>query len=183
MNRDLIKVALRQNAIYISEDEKVTENSVLNTTSSILVANVADLGFGFSEPLLQTINQCGLSTKKAILNTLQEVMGTDKNWTPLVKGWDVPTGEGIYDHIVTFFANTFIKTKGVTLSCGHLIPENTFPLERYNGCPYCGQAMQTSDEIHYGQASSLKVLELWGDKELQAHYVNLLNAKTALDAT
>ena len=183
MNKDLLKIALRQNAIYISDEEKVTENRTLNSSSSVLVANVADLGFGFSEPLLQSINRCGLSTKKSILNTLQEVMGTDKNWTPLVKGWDVPTGEGLYDHIVTFFANTFSKTKGVTLSCGHLIPEDTFPLERYNGCPYCGQAMQSSDEIYYGQGSSLKVLELWGDKELQEHYAHLLNSKTALDAT
>lgn len=178
-----MKVALRQNAMVIFDEDKVTENTNLNATSSVLVANVADLGFGFSEELLRAINQCHLKTKKEILVLLQEVMGTDKNWTPLVKGWDEPTGEGLIDHVVTFFANTFKGFKGTKLSCGHIIPENTFPLERYNGCPYCGQAIQTSDEIFYGQGSSLKVLELWGDEELQAHYRSLLNSKTALDVT
>jgi hypothetical protein len=148
-----------------------------------LVANVADLGFGFSEDLLSAINQTTLKNKQEILALLQEVMGTDKNWTPLVKGWDVPTGEGLIDHVITFFANFFNSKKGTRLACGHIIPENTFPLERYNGCPYCGQAIETSDAIFYGQGGQLKVLELWGDKELQAHYLALLNAKTALDAT
>ena len=183
MNKDLIKVALRQNAIVILEADKTAQNKTLNTTTSILVANVADLGFGFSEALLHAVNQCNLTSKKEILTLLQEVMGTDKNWTPLVKGWDTPTGEGLIDHVVTFFANTFKISKGVELSCGHVIPDNTFPLERYNGCPYCGQAMQTSDEVFYGQGSSLKVLELWGDEELKRHYEALLSSKTALDAT
>jgi len=183
MNQDLMKVALRQNAIAIFDEDKVNVNSTLNVTTSILVANVADLGFGFSEELLREINHCGLRTKKEILSTLQEIMGTDKNWTPLVKEWDTPTNENIVDHVVTFFANTFKIGTGTKLSCGHIISQNTFPLERYNGCPYCGQVIQTSDEIFYGQGSSLKVLELWSDKELQEHYMVLLNSKTALDVT
>jgi len=183
MKKDLIKVALRQNAIVIFDKDRVNSETVLNATTSVLVANVANLGFGFSEELLRAVNQCSLSVKKDILSILQEVMGTDKNWTPLVKGWDEPTGESIIDHIVTFFANTFNSTKGVTLSCGHIIPENTFPIERYNGCPYCGQAIDSSSEIFYGQGDSLKVLELWSEKQLEAHFMALLNSKTALDAT
>ncbi|CAA6821344.1 MAG: Unknown protein [uncultured Sulfurovum sp.] len=178
-----MKVALRQNAIVIFDEDKVNESSRLNATTSVLVANVADLGFGFSEALLHATNQCGLKTKQNILALLQEVMGTDKNWTPLVKGWDTPTNESLLDYVITFFANTFKTGKGTYLSCGHLIPENTFPLERYNGCPYCGQAMEASDEVFYGQGSSLKVLELWDDEQLQAHYLALLASKTALDAT
>lgn len=183
MKKDLIKVALRQNAIVIFDKDRVNDNTTLNATTSVLIANVADLGFGFSQELLHTINQCSLSVKKDILSTLQEVMGTDKNWTPLVKGWDEPTGESLIDHIITFFANTFNSNSGTKLSCGHIIPDNTFPLERYNGCPYCGQAIDTSNEIFYAQGSKLKVLELWSQKDLQAHFMALLNSKTALDAT
>ena len=64
MNKNLIKVALRQNAIVILYEDKITDNKKLNTTTSILVANVADLGFGFSEELLFAINQCNLKSKK-----------------------------------------------------------------------------------------------------------------------
>ena len=70
--------------------------------------------------------------------TLKSVLGTDKNWTPLVKEWNVPTGESVYDHVVTLFANVFKTNKGTLLPCNHTIPNNTFPLERYNGCPFCG---------------------------------------------
>ncbi|KAB6338622.1 hypothetical protein, partial [Bacteroides xylanisolvens] len=73
--------------------------------------------------------------------------------------------------------------KGVKLSCGHVIPDNTFPLERYNGCPFCGTPFETASTEYFGQASKLKMLELWQEKELNVFFGDLLESRTALDAT
>lgn len=183
MNKNLTEVALRQNAIYIADEKIVNNDMPLNHTTSVLVANASKLGFGFSEELLKALNSLNVSDKKEILEVLKEVMGVDKNWTPLVKGWDEPTGESIVDHYITFFANLFPYSKGTKFECGHTIPDGTFPLERYNGCPYCGTPFVFDKDIHYGEGSKLKVLELWTDKTLEYFFRNLLSSKTALDAT
>ena len=77
----------------------------------------------------------------------------------------------------------FNSKKGVKLSCGHVIPDNTFPLERYNGCPFCGTPFETASTEYFGQASKLKMLELWQEKELNVFFGDLLESRTALDAT
>ena len=77
----------------------------------------------------------------------------------------------------------FNSKNGVKLSCGHVIPDNTFPLERYNGCPFCGTPFETASTEYFGQASKLKVLELWQEKELNVFFGDLLESRTALDAT
>lgn len=148
-----------------------------------MIANASKLGFTFSEDLIRAINNIFPKSKLDILNTLKDITGVNKNWTPLVKGWDEPTGESIKDHIATLFANLFGNRKGTTLQCGHLIPHNTFPLERYNGCPFCGTPFEFGEIENYGQGSKLKILELWSEKELNQFYIDLLQSKTALDAT
>jgi hypothetical protein len=183
MKNELLKISLRQNAIFIPTELTANKATVLSETTSILVANVAKLGFTFSEPLLQALNGVNPKYKVTVLEILNKALGTDKNWTPLVKGWDVPTGENVLDHIITFFANKFNSKKGTTLPCGHLIPENTFPLERYNGCPFCGTPFEFGKIENYGQGSKLKVLELWSEVEMTNFYKNILQSKTALDAT
>ena len=100
-----------------------------------------------------------------------------------MKGWDTPTGETRLDHWITWLANMFNSKKGVKLSCGHVIPDNTFPLERYNGCPFCGTPFETASTEYFGQASKLKMLELWQEKELNVFFGDLLESRTALDAT
>ena len=114
---------------------------------------------------------------------LKEITGVQKNWTPLVKEWNFPTGEHILDHITTAFANFFQSNKGTRLACGHVIPEHTFPLERYNGCPFCGTPFEFGAIENYGQGSKLKVLELWTEGDISQFYADLLRSKTALDAT
>ncbi|MDN3672509.1 hypothetical protein QWY99_05490 [Flavobacterium branchiarum] len=181
--KTLLQISLRQNAIYIPKDVVVGDSKTLSESTAMLVANVLKLGFTFSEELLQELNNVTPTYKVTILSTLQSVLGTDKNWTPLVKKWDVPTGESIVDHIATLFANIFKSSKGVTLQCGHVIPNGTFPLERYNGCPFCGTPFEFGEIEKFGQGSKLKVLELWSEKELNDFFVSLLTSKTALDAT
>ena len=180
---ELLKISLRQNAIFIPTG--LINSEVCNITESTVhfVANISKLGFGLSEPLLQTINTLNPTYKLKILKVLQEVLGINKNWTPLVKGWDVPTGERKLDHILTLFANTFKTKTGTTLPCGHLIPLNTFPLERYNGCPFCGTPFEFGTIENYGKGNKLKVLEWWAEEQLLSFMNNLLTSKTALDAT
>ncbi len=183
MKNELLKISLRQNAIYIPSEFVNVDYNELNGTTSVLVANISKLGFIFSEPLLRAINNTNTNKKLEILETLKNVLGMDKNWTPLVKGWDVPTGENRLDHIITLFANIFKTQTGTTLQCGHIIPLNTFPLERYNGCPFCGSPFKFGEIEHKGQSSKLKVLELWTEKDFKHFLESLLVSKTALDAT
>ncbi len=178
----LVSVSLHQKAIFISQEELTGSDAPLRETTSILVANLAKLGFGVSEDLLNALNKIKPTFQLALLDKFGEVMGINQNWTPLVKGWDVPIGESITDHIITFFTNIF-QAKGTRLACGHIIPENTFPLERYNGCPFCGTPFETNKLDLKGQGSKLKVLELWTGKEVYAFLEDLLASKTALDAT
>jgi hypothetical protein len=180
---ELLKISLRQNALYIPSEFITGKATTITGPTSVLVANVAKLGFAFSEEALQAINAVHPKYKLEIQDIIKEVVGVNKNWTPLVKNWEIPTGESLYDHITTFFANVFKTNKGTTLACGHIIPANTFPLERYNGCPYCGTPFEFDTAKQEGQGSKMKVLELWTEKELHAFYYSLLSSKTALDAT
>ena len=179
----LLKISLRQNAIFIPSEMIANDIKKLSGTTSVLVANVSKLGFTFSESLLHALNNVNPNYKLEVLEVLKEVLGTDKNWTPLVKEWNIPTGESVFDHVATFFANVFQTKNGRTLQCGHIIPDNTFPLERYNGCPFCGTPFEFGKIEKFGQGSKLKVLELWSEKDLNDFYISLLQSKTALDAT
>lgn len=179
----LLKISLRQNAIFIPSEMIANDIKNLSGTTSVLMANVSKLGFTFSESLLHALNNVNPNYKVEVLETLNEVLGTDKNWTPLVKEWNIPTGETVLDHIATFLATVFKTKNGTALPCGHTIPGNTFPLERYNGCPFCGTPFEFGTIENFGQGSKLKVLELWTEKELEDFYKSLLQSKTALDAT
>ncbi len=181
MKTNLLKVSVRQNAIYISQDA-ISERVVSATTLGFLT-NIKKLGYTFSEELLHKIDNISPKEKLIIFDYLKEITGSKLNWAPLVKGWDVPTGESKLDHVITFFANLFKSNEGSRLQCGHIIPPNTFPLERYNGCPFCGTPFHFGEIENYGQSSKLKVLELWNDDNINQYFKNLLESKTALDAT
>ncbi|OXE97417.1 hypothetical protein BC749_10411 [Flavobacterium araucananum] len=181
--QELLKISLRQNAIFIPSEMIANDIKNLSGTTSVLVANVSKLGFTFSESLLHALNNVNPNYKVQVLEVLKEVLGTDKNWTPLVKEWNISTGESVLDHVATFFANVFKTNNGTTLQCGHIIPMHTFPLERYNGCPFCGTPFEFGKIEKFGQGSKLKMLELWTEKDLNDFYKSLLQSKTALDAT
>ena len=184
MEKDLLRVSLRLNAIYIPDEIKSNDNITQQTLQ--FVSLLRSVGYAVDEPLLHKLNSLSAEQQEELLGVVNEVMGVGLNWTPLVKGWQVPTGESFIDHIVTFVANYFgdeVKMEGTQLPCGHLIPEGTFPLERYNGCPFCGTPFETSTEIFRGQGSKLKQLSLWGDAELHRAMENLLVSPVALDAT
>lgn len=181
MNK-ILKVALRQQAIYIPSTA-LNGATGMNPDTALLVANMAKLGFGVSEPLLRALEQTDAACQAQILEQLRDVMGVKLNWAPLVKNWHVPTGESYADHIITYFTNLLGLTGGTRLACGHLIPPHTFPLERYNGCPFCGTPLETAAIEHYGQHKKLRVLELWTLADAEQYLENLLASRTALDAT
>jgi len=183
MTQKLLKVSVRQNAIYIPDTNRVVEYKILNGTTSVLVANASKLGFTFSEDLLHAINNVSPKYKLEILEVLKDITGVNKNWTPLVKGWDTPTGEGVIDHIITSFSALFQRKQVTRLVCGHDIPHGTFPLDRYNGCPFCGTPFEKGNIEYTNQGSKLKMLTLWTNNDLNTVYTGLLQSKTALDAT
>ena len=180
MRNELLQVSIRKQAIFITNKNEKKDISELTLN---LVANVSKLGFGFSEELLHAINTKSITVKMDIFNALKEITGVNKNWTPLVRNWDITTNETRLDHIITYFSNLFNSKKGTLLQCGHIIPPNTFPLERYNGCPYCGTPFETNTLELENNSSKLKVLELWTEKDMKNHFKSLLTSKVALDAT
>ncbi|MGI4873077.1 MAG: hypothetical protein ACRYFX_18110 [Janthinobacterium lividum] len=182
MNANLVKVSLRQQALYVAPARSGALPVALPDATALLVANLARLGYGVAEPLLRALEATTPAEQQRLLTVFGQVMGVRKNWTPLVKNWETPTGARPLDYVLTFFASVF-QAPGTALPCGHVIPAHTFPLERYNGCPFCGTLFQQGTIRHLGQGSRLKVLELWTEADATGFLRDLLASKTALDAT
>ena len=180
---ELIKAALRQQALYLPVSENISETDETIKASFELVNNFSKLGYAVSEDALKALHKTSAAYKYILYQTLCDIKGINKNWTPLVKGWDVPTGESRLDHIATWVANIFKWNVGKTLPCGHIIPEGTFPLERYNGCPFCGTPFKFDELELKKQGSAKTTLELWTEEDAKQILVDLLQSKTALDAT
>lgn len=188
MNNTLTTVALRYRALYLDiRREDINLNSEATAPVMALVARLKENGFCLSEELLHALNAVSADTLAEITKCINNVMGVNLNWTPLVKKWNVPTGENRADHLLTLFTNLLggkkAGFKGTTLRCGHFIPEGTFPLERYNGCPFCGTPFHTANFVYKGQGSKLKELRLFTDKDMQNVFASLLASPTPLDAT
>ena len=183
MNLDLLKVSLRQRAVYIPKERIVCTNKSISEHTLGFLMNIKKLGYTVSQELLHVLDLVTPSDKLQIYDFLNEVTGMKLNWTPLVKGWDIPTGESREDHAVTFYINAWNVNVGIFLPCGHWIPENTFPLERYNGCPFCGVPFLFGKIGDCRQGSKLKILELWTEDDLNRFFKDLLESRTALDAT
>ena len=210
----LLKVALRQNALYIP-DSMVAQRAIQPGTLE-LVAALRRHGFGVSEDLLHAINGTNNEYRQLVVRTIKQILNVKLNWAPLIKNWEVPTGESAVDHIITAFYNQFpdlVKNDDYIcywydyddyyeandikyynreyftpkherfLACGHYIPYGTFPLWRYNGCPFCGTPFQLGKIECAEQGSKLKILDLWREQDANTYYQNLLASKTALDAT
>ena len=183
----MISVALRYKAIYLDVNtHDIDMQSEATAPVMAFVERLAENGYCVSEQLLHALNGVSATLLAEITHCINDVLGVELNWVPLVKGWKVPTGETLTDHVFTFFANALrghISLKGTTLPCGHLIPEGTFPIERYNGCPYCGTPFATSSFVYRGQTSKLKELRLMTKADMQRVFASLLSSATPLDGT
>ncbi len=188
MKHDILTgVALRYNAVYLDiKREQINWSSEMSPVVAAFVRRLRENGFSVTEELLHTLNGVEAGTLADITLVIDKVLGVDLNWAPLVKGWQVPTGESRLDHIITFFANIddqHLGMQGDTLPCGHFIPEGTFPLERYNGCPFCGKPFKTAGYVYKGQGSKLKQLRLFCEDDMLGVLRSLLESSTPLDAT
>ncbi|MBQ3926336.1 MAG: hypothetical protein II706_05020 [Bacteroidaceae bacterium] len=187
-DKALTKVALRYRAVFLDIcHEDVNMQSEISVPVTAFVARLKENGFCVSEELLHALNVVPVGRLSDITECINEVMGVELNWAPLVKGWDVPTGETLIDHCLTFFVNLLGGEEagftGTTLPCGHFIPDGTFPLERYNGCPFCGTPFETADYVFKGQGSKLKELRLFTIEDMQHVFSSLLSSATPLDGT
>jgi len=188
MNKEhLTRVALCYRALFLDINrEDINMQSETTAPVMAFIARLKENGFCVSEELLHALNAVSTNRLAEITACINDVMGVNLNWASLVKGWNVPTGESLADHIVTLVANIFGEEagfKGTTLPCGHLIPEGTFPIERYNGCPFCGTPFETADFVYKGQASKLKELRLFTLSDLKKVFTSLLESATPLDGT
>ena len=189
MNEQVLqKVALRYRAIFLPVDRDGLTGPFEPTVPLMaFVKRLKENGYSVSEELLHALAKVPAKTLGEITQLINETFRVDLNWMPLVKGWDVPTGETRMDHLLTFLANLFggeeAGLKGTTLPCGHFIPEGTFPLERYNGCPYCGTQFVTAGFVYHGQGSKLKELRLYTMNDMEQVFRSLLGSPTPLDAT
>jgi hypothetical protein len=186
-NKTLTRVALRYRAVFLDINrENINMKSEASVPVMAFVTRLKENGFCVSEELLHALNAAPADRLAEITECFNDVMGVKLNWAPLVKGWNVPTGESLADHLITWIANIFGKEagfKGTTLPCGHLIPEGTFPIERYNGCPFCGTPFETADFVYKGQASKLKELRLFTIEDMKHVFASLLASTTPLDGT
>ena len=186
-NMQLTKVALRYQAVFLSiSREDIDMKSEASAPVMAFVARLKENGYCVSEELLHALNAVSADRLAEITECINDVMGVKLNWAPLVKGWDVPTGETFADHLITWIANIYGEEagfRGTTLPCGHLIPDGTFPLERYNGCPFCGKPFVTAGFVYKGQGSKLKELRLFTVEDLRHVFETLLASATPLDGT
>ena len=186
-NQKLTRVALRYHALYLDIDrEEIDMSSEVTVPVLAFTARLKENGFTLSEELIRALNSAKTDVLVSITDTINDVMGCNLNWAPLVKGWDVPTGESYFDHLITLFVNVYDlkeKVSGTKLPCGHYIPEGTFPIERYNGCPFCGTPFEKGDLVYKGQGSKLKELRLFTEEDIKGVYTSLLISATPLDAT
>lgn len=186
-NEVLTRVALRYKALFININRcDIDMTSEATAPVIAFVARLRENGFCVSEELLHALCAADAGTLCHITDIINDVMGVNLNWAPLVKGWNVPTGESYVDHLITFVANLFgeeLELKGTRLGCGHIIPDGTFPLERYNGCPFCGTPFRTTNYVFKGQTSKLKELRLFTEEDMLRVFNSLLTSTTPLDAT
>lgn len=187
-DKKLLRIALRYRAIYLDIDPKEIDLETKPTPAVLaFVARLRENGFSVNEDLLHALCMVSATELAGITAVIDDVMGVKLNWATLVKGWNVPTGETRADHLTTFFANLIggakVGLEGCTLPCGCFIPEGTFPLERYTGCPFCGTPFTTANFVYKGQASKLKELRLFTEEDLKQVYQSLLASPTPLDAT
>lgn len=193
--KNLISVALRYGAVFLDINREEATNRAIHNNGKeqvmtvpvmAFVARLKENGYAVREELLHGLEAVSTDSLAEITECINDTMGVNLNWAPLVKGWDNPTGESEADHIITLVANIFGEEagfKGTTLPCGHLIPDGTFPLERYNGCPFCGTPFTTADFVYKGQASTLKMLNLYTLDDMRTLFDKLLASSTPLDAT
>lgn len=188
MNSPTIQaIALRYQGIYISEWQHSTEPSYQSLAHTLICLRfINGCGYTLSEEVYRALLGASVAEREELMASFKEVYGLKLNWAALIRCWDdaveLTDEERFFAYLVNLFGISE-KDKGYHLGCGHYIPSNTFPIERYTGCPLCGTALQTADYTHIGQGSKLRALRSYTLEDMQTMLSNLLGATAPLDAT
>ena len=107
MNEQVLqKVALRYRAIFLPVERDGLVGPYKPTVPVMaFVKRLNENGYNVSEELLHALTKVSAKKLSSITQLINEVMRVDLNWAPLVKGWDVPTGETRMDQLITFLTN------------------------------------------------------------------------------
>lgn len=181
MDKELLKIGLRYQSIYLDE-LKPHPAKAISPMAIRLLESLKQLGYTVEETLLHQLSALQPGQMIIINRTIGDVLNVNNNWAPLDREWNIPDAAKGVSQLVKFFKSSIQKPKTTVLPCGHAIPENTFPLERYNGCPFCGQPFVLAGIENMGQASKLKVLQLWVRSDMERLFKTLLMSATPLDA-
>lgn len=176
------KVALRYQGLY------ALEGSAKVSMPHISLIKLADLGYRAKPELIQVLATLTPEEQANCLKPLEEALGLDKNWSPLIKSWVKHTPE---QNEEGFFMTSLVnwlhlgegEVEGERLPCGHFIPAMAFELEAYNGCPFCGTPFEFEKLTLKKQASKFKPLQLHTDETLQKLLQGLLQAEAPLEGT
>jgi hypothetical protein len=115
----LLKVALRQQALYIPNLKRPFIHQTIDEEVFSFVAELVSQGYHVSEELLYAIPVLSAEERKLALKNIWEALGLGKGWTPLIRNWKTPVNVNAEDYLMTFFANFFMTGDEVTLPCGH----------------------------------------------------------------
>lgn len=184
MNDNLLSVAFSRNALYLPSDRTSSQMSV---PAAGLLVFLRQHGYTVDEDCLHHLNALDESDIKAIYEYVAGVFKTNANWAALTRDWTMrPTGVTIVDYIYTALVNQLphYQGKGVELPCGHFIPEGTFDLSRYTGCPYCGTQFETAPALSDNyDTKRTKILTRWSLSDAEAYADSLLAMPVPPDAS
>lgn len=187
----LNRVALRNGGIFVPVNrETLLNDEYVCTDSMVLTARaLSDAGYWLTEEAFHALGSLTAQQLQQLVECINHALGTHLNWRPLIKGWDKDRIPRItqfeFDrntHLLNRIPDSAIQY--VTLPCGHRIPDGTFDLERYTGCPYCGTPFETTPGIVlHGQGSRMRSLALFTLPDMEQMYRDLLESPAPLDAT
>ncbi|MDE6854830.1 MAG: hypothetical protein K2J38_07200 [Muribaculaceae bacterium] len=185
MDINLFKAALPLGGLYIA---KPSTAGCSEPSPEAMALNVVlrQCGLSLSPDAMMAVANLPAVDIAQMADILKDIYKIGDNWAPLVKGWLTPTGESVADHLATLFTNLLpdgLRPEGHVLECGHFIPDGTFDLSRYNGCPFCGKPFVLSSDIRTDQGSRIRQLTLMSHADMEKRFAELLSSATPLDAT
>lgn len=185
----LQEIALRNRGIYIGKFSSDDSGYYSSLASSIICVHFLRLcGYTLSEEAYRALTTASDADREELMACFKDIYGLRLNWAALVRCWGDAVEITDEQRLIAYLVNLYDLGKhleGTQLGCGHFIPKDTFPLERYTGCPICGTPMETADYTNMGQGDTIpeRILKAYTDKDMQAMLTNLLAATAPLDAT
>ena len=82
MKKELVKIGIRYNAIYLEKTETQVTSQIKETTANF-IANIARLGYTVEETLLHQLNTLNAPQLLAVYEAFVEVLQVKNNWNPL----------------------------------------------------------------------------------------------------